>query len=148
MSSIIGRAAFRASRPLRAQVTRPLRASGVNSGDAAEAIADNAASKNAMKKGAKKDPELYVRPPWALIPEPIPLPFPCYTDAHRDTLPYVHHCQNNQSINQSTHQPHITHYTPTPYTRTQHPVTERQNANPFFPPNRSSSQSCPAPLVS
>lgn len=54
MASIIGRAAFRA--------TRPLRASGVTAGaeDAAsQAARDN--SKSALKQGARKDPELYVR---------------------------------------------------------------------------------------
>lgn len=53
MASIIGRAAFRA--------TRPLRASGVTAGaeDAASQTArDN--SKSALKQGARKDPELYV----------------------------------------------------------------------------------------
>ncbi|GAB7353589.1 hypothetical protein MBLNU459_g4012t2 [Dothideomycetes sp. NU459] len=53
MASIIGRAAFRA--------TRPLRASGVNAGaeDAiSQAARDN--SKTALKQGARKDPELYI----------------------------------------------------------------------------------------
>lgn len=55
MSSIIGRAAFRA--------TRPLRASGVNSGaENAASQAGREADKSAIKKGAKRDPELYVCP--------------------------------------------------------------------------------------
>ena len=54
MASIIGRAAFRA--------TRPLRASGVNSGaENAASAASREADKNALKQGARKDPELYVR---------------------------------------------------------------------------------------
>ncbi|KAK5019163.1 hypothetical protein LTR39_000551 [Cryomyces antarcticus] len=48
MSSIIGRVAFRA--------TRPLRASGVNSGAGAETSKEA----NVLKKGAKRDPELYL----------------------------------------------------------------------------------------
>jgi hypothetical protein len=54
MSSIIGRAAFRAS--------RPLRASGINAGaENAASAASREADKNALKQGARKDPELYVR---------------------------------------------------------------------------------------
>lgn len=54
MASIIGRAAFRA--------TRPLRASGVNSGaENAASHASREADKQALKQGARKDPELYVR---------------------------------------------------------------------------------------
>ena len=54
MASIIGRAAFRA--------TRPLRASGINSGaENAASAASREADKNALKQGARKDPELYVR---------------------------------------------------------------------------------------
>lgn len=53
MSSILGRAAFRA--------TRPLRASGVTSGaENAASAASREADKNALKKGARRDPELYV----------------------------------------------------------------------------------------
>ncbi|OCK89845.1 uncharacterized protein K441DRAFT_619007 [Cenococcum geophilum 1.58] len=48
MSSIIGRAAFRAS--------RPLRATGINAGEGA----DKAAGKEALRTGAKRDPELYI----------------------------------------------------------------------------------------
>ncbi|KAI4806216.1 hypothetical protein E4T44_11248 [Aureobasidium sp. EXF-8845] len=52
MSSIIGRAAFRAS--------RPLRASGINAGaENAASAASREADKNALKQGARKDPELY-----------------------------------------------------------------------------------------
>jgi hypothetical protein len=54
LASIIGRAAFRA--------TRPLRASGINSGaENAASAASREADKNALKQGARKDPELYVR---------------------------------------------------------------------------------------
>ena len=54
MASIIGRAAFRA--------TRPIRASGVNSGaENAASQASREADKQALKQGARKDPELYVR---------------------------------------------------------------------------------------
>lgn len=54
MSSIIGRAAFRAS--------RPLRASGITSGaENAASKASREADKGALQKGAKRDPELYVR---------------------------------------------------------------------------------------
>ncbi|KAG9687948.1 hypothetical protein KCU95_g10740, partial [Aureobasidium melanogenum] len=53
MASIIGRAAFRA--------TRPLRASGVNSGaENAASHASREADKKALKQGARKDPELYI----------------------------------------------------------------------------------------
>ncbi|KAH0289286.1 hypothetical protein M436DRAFT_73344 [Aureobasidium namibiae CBS 147.97] len=53
MASIIGRAAFRA--------TRPLRASGINSGaENAASAASREADKNALKQGARKDPELYI----------------------------------------------------------------------------------------
>ncbi|KAI4802635.1 hypothetical protein E4T45_11134, partial [Aureobasidium sp. EXF-8846] len=53
MSSIIGRAAFRAS--------RPLRASGINAGaENAASAASREADKNALKQGARKDPELYI----------------------------------------------------------------------------------------
>ncbi|KAB2580540.1 hypothetical protein BFW01_g3439 [Lasiodiplodia theobromae] len=51
MSAIIGRAAFRATRPLRFQAVAPLRA---------EAVAEKQASKDALKQAGKKDPELYV----------------------------------------------------------------------------------------
>ncbi|OJD37368.1 uncharacterized protein BKCO1_7000132 [Diplodia corticola] len=51
MSAIIGRAAFRATRPLRFQAVRPLRA---------DQVADKQASKDALKQAGKKDPELYV----------------------------------------------------------------------------------------
>jgi hypothetical protein len=54
MASIIGRAAFRA--------TRPLRSSGINAGsENAASAASREADKNALKQGARKDPELYVR---------------------------------------------------------------------------------------
>ncbi|KAG9530529.1 hypothetical protein KCU71_g15022, partial [Aureobasidium melanogenum] len=53
MASIIGRAAFRA--------TRPLRASGVNSGaENAASHVSREADKQALKQGARKDPELYI----------------------------------------------------------------------------------------
>ncbi|KAK6008487.1 hypothetical protein QM012_000390 [Aureobasidium pullulans] len=53
MASIIGRAAFRA--------TRPLRASGINSGaENAASQASREADKQALKQGARKDPELYI----------------------------------------------------------------------------------------
>lgn len=52
MSSIIGRAAFRATRPL-------YRPAGVSSGQGA----DSKPSTDALRAGAKRDPELYVRPP-------------------------------------------------------------------------------------
>ncbi|CAD0041824.1 unnamed protein product [Aureobasidium pullulans] len=52
MASIIGRAAFRA--------TRPLRSSGINAGsESAASHASREADKNALKQGARKDPELY-----------------------------------------------------------------------------------------
>lgn len=51
MSSTIGRAAFRATRPL-------YRPAGVNSGQGA----DSKPSTDALRSGAKRDPELYVRP--------------------------------------------------------------------------------------
>lgn len=61
MASIIGRTAFRA--------TRPLRASGVTAGaesTASQSARDN--SKSALKQGARKDPELYVcRHSWILL---------------------------------------------------------------------------------
>jgi len=49
MSSIIGRSAFRA--------TRSLRATGINPGSGA----DKQAGRDALKTGARRDPELYVR---------------------------------------------------------------------------------------
>ena len=52
MSSIIGRAAFRAS--------RPLRATSINAREGA----DKAAGKEALRTGAKRDPELYVWIPY------------------------------------------------------------------------------------
>ncbi|KAI5249360.1 hypothetical protein E4T47_00286 [Aureobasidium subglaciale] len=53
MASIIGRSAFRA--------TRSLRASGINAGsDTAASAAEREAGKNALKQGARKDPELYI----------------------------------------------------------------------------------------
>ncbi|THY23051.1 hypothetical protein D6D01_06098 [Aureobasidium pullulans] len=53
MASIIGRAAFRA--------TRPLRSSGINAGsESAASHASREADKNALKQGARKDPELYI----------------------------------------------------------------------------------------
>jgi hypothetical protein len=55
MSSIIGRSAFRAARPLCFRTTRPRFYA-----TATAQSADNAAGKDALKKGAKKDPELYV----------------------------------------------------------------------------------------
>lgn len=58
MSAIIGRAVFRASRPLRFQAATRLRAEAPT--------ADKQASKDALKQAGKKDPELYVR-----LPDPI-----------------------------------------------------------------------------
>ena len=59
MSALARRAAFTAARaPVR--VTRR-QASGVNSGAVPQAERQQDAS--AVKKGAKRDPELYVRPP-------------------------------------------------------------------------------------
>ncbi|KAL9095802.1 MAG: hypothetical protein Q9165_001799 [Trypethelium subeluteriae] len=52
MSSIVGRAAFRA--------TRSLRAAGPNAG-AGAADASQAEGASALSKGARRDPELYVR---------------------------------------------------------------------------------------
>ncbi|KAF1344740.1 hypothetical protein BDV97DRAFT_303874 [Delphinella strobiligena] len=53
MSSIIGRAAFRAS--------RPLRSSGINAGsESAASAASRQQDKSAITKGAKRDPELYI----------------------------------------------------------------------------------------
>jgi hypothetical protein len=51
-SSIIGRAAFRA--------TRPLRAAGPTAGAGAGAGAGEVKGKNVLSKGARRDPELYV----------------------------------------------------------------------------------------
>lgn len=63
MSSIIGRTAFRATRPLLAAPTRPLRSAGVTSGsEDAASEASRTADKDRLKKGARRDPELYVRP--------------------------------------------------------------------------------------
>lgn len=61
MSAIFGRAAFRATRPLRFQAAAPLRSQ-------AEVAADKQASKNALKEAGRKDPELYVRPPSSNCP--------------------------------------------------------------------------------
>lgn len=62
MSSIIGRSAFRATRPLRATATRPLRATGATIKDAAAAqTEDREAGKKSLQRGARRDPELYVR---------------------------------------------------------------------------------------
>lgn len=63
MSAIIGRAAFRATRPLRFQAVAPLRA---------EAVAEKQASKDALKQAGKKDPELYVRLPAPIAPMRVP----------------------------------------------------------------------------
>ncbi|KAJ9618233.1 hypothetical protein H2203_009149 [Taxawa tesnikishii (nom. ined.)] len=53
MSSIIGRAAFRAS--------RPLRASGVHSGaENKVSSAGRDSDKSVLKQGARRDPELYI----------------------------------------------------------------------------------------
>lgn len=63
MSSIIGRSAFRATRPLRATATRPLRTTGATIKDTAAAqTEDREAGKKSLQRGARKDPELYVRP--------------------------------------------------------------------------------------
>jgi hypothetical protein len=60
MSSIVGRSAFRASRPLRSafQSTRPQWQQATS----AQAGADREAGREALRRGAKRDPELYVRP--------------------------------------------------------------------------------------
>ncbi|KAK3075648.1 hypothetical protein LTS18_014006, partial [Coniosporium uncinatum] len=58
MSSIIGRSAFRATYPLRASRTMPLRAAGANAAEGAAAQASEGS--NALKKGARRDPELYI----------------------------------------------------------------------------------------
>lgn len=55
MSSIIGRAAFRA--------TRPLRATGATIKNPSAAITEEReAGKKSLQQGARRDPELYVRP--------------------------------------------------------------------------------------
>ena len=58
MSSIIGRSAFRASRPLKSafQSTRPRWQEA-----RATASQDREAGREALRKGARRDPELYVR---------------------------------------------------------------------------------------
>ena len=58
MSSIIGRSAFRASRPLKSafQSTRPRWQEAP-----AASSADREAGREALRKGARRDPELYVR---------------------------------------------------------------------------------------
>jgi len=54
MSSIIGRAAFRA--------TRPLRTTGATIKSSAAAVTEEReAGKKSLQQGARKDPELYVR---------------------------------------------------------------------------------------
>ncbi|KKY22052.1 hypothetical protein UCDDS831_g03888 [Diplodia seriata] len=58
MSAIIGRAAFRASRPLRFQAVAPLRA---------DVGAEKQASKDALKQAGRRDPELYVRLPAPIV---------------------------------------------------------------------------------
>jgi hypothetical protein len=58
MSAIIGRSAFRAVRPLHLRAARPRFASGVTAGEGASAEKD--AGREALKRGAKRDPELYV----------------------------------------------------------------------------------------
>ncbi|KAF2090391.1 hypothetical protein K490DRAFT_35562 [Saccharata proteae CBS 121410] len=58
MASIIGRSAFRATRPLRVQATRPLRAAGATAGEGA--TDDKTAGKQALKQAGRRDPELYV----------------------------------------------------------------------------------------
>lgn len=55
MSSIIGRSAFRATRVLRAEAS-----------SATAANIERQAGKEAVKQGAKRDPELYVRQSRAL----------------------------------------------------------------------------------
>lgn len=57
MSSTIARSAFRATRPLYFRATRPR----FDASATAESSADATAGKDALTKGAKKDPELYVR---------------------------------------------------------------------------------------
>lgn len=59
MSSIIGRAAFRAARPAQLRAIRPRFASTTTAGGAGNEV-DHEAGKNALKQGAKRDPELYI----------------------------------------------------------------------------------------
>lgn len=62
MSSMIPRLALRASRPLQTHATQSLRASGVTAGsESAISAASRQADKNAIKQGARRDPELLVR---------------------------------------------------------------------------------------
>jgi hypothetical protein len=58
MSAIIGRAAFRAARPAQVRLVRPRFSSTTAS--AAGHDADKQAGKDALTKGAKRDPELYI----------------------------------------------------------------------------------------
>jgi hypothetical protein len=58
MSAIIGRAAFRAARPVQLSAIRPRFSSTTVA--AAGNDADKQAGKDALTKGAKRDPELYI----------------------------------------------------------------------------------------
>ncbi|KAF2432989.1 hypothetical protein EJ08DRAFT_103221 [Tothia fuscella] len=62
MSSIISRSAFRATRPLYFRTTRARLARDIAKDDAFTTAhhAEQTAGKDALKKGARKDPELYV----------------------------------------------------------------------------------------
>lgn len=126
MSSIIGRAAFRAS--------RPLRSSGINAGsESAASAAGRQQDKSAITKGAKRDPELYVRHHYHHHPFISPPPL----------KQLVHH-EPKKHLAPTTH-----HHNPTPTTRTHLPLIPLHNPQLTHPlPNRSSSQSCPAPLAS
>lgn len=96
MASIIGRAAFRAS--------RPLRASGVNSGaESAASAASREADKNALKQGARKDPELYVWPPYsiALCKHSVNMPNPNPSVNARNWLrKHLYKTRTNDETNQ------------------------------------------------
>ena len=63
MSSTIGRAAFRASRPHQAsfRASRPLRAAGSEALESKGTEEGQDIGKSVLKSGARKDPELYVR---------------------------------------------------------------------------------------
>lgn len=58
MSAIIGRAAFRAARPAQLRAIRPRFSSTAAGGAGNEA--DQKAGKEVLKKGAQRDPELYI----------------------------------------------------------------------------------------
>lgn len=59
MSSIIGRAAFSAARPAQLRAIRPRFSSTTAAGGAGNEV-DQKAGKDALKQGAKRDPELYI----------------------------------------------------------------------------------------